>query len=64
LKLGDRLEIGEVILEISKIGKECHSGCEIKKQAGFCVMPTDGVFARVIKDGEIRIGDEISFFVV
>lgn len=59
LKLGTKLKINNVILEISKIGKECHSICTIAKKVGNCIMPKEGVFAKVIKEGEIRIGDEI-----
>ena len=60
LPVGTRLKVGgEVTLEISQIGKECHSGCAIFRKIGKCVMPNEGVFARVIHDGEIRPGDEI-----
>ena len=55
LKIGDRLQIGDtVILEITQIGKECHnSGCAIKKATGDCIMPREGIFARVIKGGKL-----------
>ena len=55
LKIGDRLQIGEkVVLEITQIGKECHnSGCAIKKATGDCIMPREGIFARVVHGGEI-----------
>ncbi len=55
LKIGDRLQIGnEVVLEITQIGKECHnSGCAIKKATGDCIMPREGIFARVIQGGEV-----------
>lgn len=54
LKIGDRLQIGDtVILEITQIGKECHSGCAIKKIVGDCIMPREGLFAKVIQGGEI-----------
>ena len=55
LNIGDRLEIGDdVVLEITQIGKECHnSGCAIKKATGDCIMPREGIFARVIQGGEI-----------
>ena len=55
LKIGDRLQIGdEVLLEITQIGKECHnSGCAIKKATGDCIMPREGIFAKVIQGGEI-----------
>jgi len=57
LPVGTRLMIGESVLEISQIGKQCHSGCAIMKQTGDCIMPKRGVFAAVVKEGEIRIGD-------
>ena len=55
LNIGDRLKIGDgVVLEITQIGKECHnSGCAIKKATGDCIMPREGIFARVIQGGEI-----------
>lgn len=59
LPVGTRLKIGEAVLEITQIGKECHSGCEIAKIVGKCIMPTEGIFARVIKGGEIKVNDEI-----
>jgi MOSC domain-containing protein YiiM len=49
----------QIVLEISQIGKECHSGCAIFKLTGKCIMPKEGIFARVIKGGEIRSGDKI-----
>lgn len=58
----DRLEIGEVELEITQIGKKCHgSGCAIFTEVGSCVMPKEGIFARVIKDGQVKAGDEIIY---
>jgi MOSC domain-containing protein YiiM len=60
LPVGTELCVGnEVILEISQIGKECHTGCAIFRQVGKCVMPKEGVFARVIRGGTVRVGDEI-----
>ncbi|AEM77878.1 MOSC domain-containing protein [Thermoanaerobacter wiegelii] len=60
LPVGTRLKIGEeVILEISQIGKKCHGGCEIRKITGDCIMPTEGIFAKVIKGGYVKAGDEI-----
>ena len=60
LRLGDKLSIGKnAILEISQIGKECHTRCNIYYQAGDCVMPKEGIFARVLKGGIIRQGDKI-----
>ncbi|NYT00448.1 MAG: MOSC domain-containing protein [Methanocellales archaeon] len=60
LKPGTRINIGdEVILEISQIGKECHSGCAILKQVGKCIMPEEGVFAKVIRGGLVKADDAI-----
>lgn len=60
LPIGTRLLIGEkTILEVTQIGKECHSGCVIMQKAGKCVMPTDGIFAKVIVPGNIKANDEI-----
>ena len=60
LPIGTRLSVGkEVILEISQIGKECHTGCAIFKQVGKCIMPKEGVFARVLRGGQVNSGDEI-----
>ncbi len=60
LPIGTRVAIGEkVVLQISQIGKECHVGCAIFKQTGKCIMPKEGVFARVIQGGKVDIGDDI-----
>lgn len=60
LPIGTRLTVGdEVLLEISQIGKECHTGCAIFKLTGKCIMPKEGVFARVIQGGPVNIGDKI-----
>ena len=59
LPVGTLLRVGETELEITQIGKECHSDCEIKKKVGVCVMPAEGVFAIVKKEGTIQAGDEI-----
>ena len=57
---GDRLKLGDtVILEISQIGKECHKKCAIYYQAGDCIMPREGVFAKVIEGGSITCNDRI-----
>ncbi len=61
-KPGDRLIIGDTELEITQIGKRCHTGCEIFSLVGNCVMPTEGIFARVIKQGIIKSGDKIYYF--
>ncbi len=60
LPVGTRLQIGECVLEISQIGKECHTGCAVSKLVGQCVMPREGVFARVITGGSVYIGDPIT----
>ena len=57
LPVGTRLYIGGAVLEISQIGKECHSGCAIREKIGDCVMPKRGVFARVVEGGEITDED-------
>lgn len=59
IQLGTKLKIGEVIIEITQHGKKCHSKCEIFNVVGDCIMPREGVFARVLKGGKIKIGDEI-----
>ena len=60
LPIGSRLKIGGGIeLEVTQIGKECHSRCEIFKQVGDCIMPREGIFAKVIKAGTIKNGDSI-----
>lgn len=59
LPIGTRLRLGEAVVEVTQIGKECHNDCEIKRTAGTCVMPTEGVFAVVVKEGFVRKGDEI-----
>ena len=60
LPVGTKLMIGNaVLLEVTQIGKECHSDCAIRKQIGDCVMPRDGIFAKVLEGGTVRAGDEI-----
>ena len=61
VQVGDRLQVGDqVVLEITQIGKECHnSGCAIKKATGDCIMPREGLFARVIKGGVVTKDDAI-----
>ena len=60
LPVGKRIKIGpEVLLEVTQIGKECHNRCAIYYQAGDCVMPREGIFARVIKGGPVKVGHEI-----
>jgi len=60
LPIGTKLKInGEILLEITQIGKKCHHDCEIMQTIGDCVMPREGIFAVVIKGGEIKAGDKI-----
>jgi MOSC domain-containing protein YiiM len=58
LKIGDRITIGEAELEVTQIGKECHKPCAIFRKVGDCIMPKEGIFARVVKGGNIKVGDE------
>ena len=57
LNIGDKLEVGECLLEVTQIGKECHATCEIRKITGDCVMPREGIFTKVLKTGKIKTGD-------
>jgi MOSC domain-containing protein YiiM len=58
--VGTQLRIGnEVILEVTQIGKECHLGCAIRELVGDCIMPREGIFARVIEDGWVESGDKM-----
>ena len=59
LPIGTRFKCNDVILEMTQIGKECHHGCAIYQQMGDCIMPREGVFARVIHGGRIKAGDEM-----
>lgn len=59
LKIGDRLKAGEALLEVSQLGKECHTKCEVFKQSGECIMPQKGIFTRVIKGGSVKTGDAV-----
>ena len=60
LPVTSRFAIGDVVLEMTQIGKECHNDCVIKQQTGECIMPHEGVFARVLTGGEIHVGDEVT----
>jgi MOSC domain-containing protein YiiM len=60
LPIGTRISVGEqIVLEVTQIGKECHAGCAIYRQVGKCIMPEEGVFAKVIQGGPVRAGDHI-----
>lgn len=57
LPVGTRLRVGDAVLEVTQIGKECHEACAIRKLAGDCVMPREGIFAIVIEEGSVRAAD-------
>jgi MOSC domain-containing protein YiiM len=62
IPVGTRVRLGgQVVLEITQIGKECHNRCAIYYKAGDCIMPREGVFARVLAEGLIRCGDSVEF---
>ncbi len=64
LPIGTQLNIGkEVILEMTQIGKECHAGCAIRQLVGDCIMPREGIFAKVIHGGRVKPGDKIEVMV-
>ena len=60
LPVGSLLAVGDVLLQMTQIGKECHNHCAIYKAVGDCIMPREGVFARVLEGGEIHVGDEVT----
>jgi len=59
LPVGAKLQIGETLQEVTQIGKECHTRCEIYHRVGACVMPLEGIFTKILKGGLIKPGDEI-----
>ena len=59
LQIGDQVKIGDSLLEITQIGKECHDHCAIFKIVGDCVMPREGLFGKVISGSEIKVGDSV-----
>lgn len=59
LPVGTKFRCNDVLLEMTQIGKECHHGCAIFQKMGDCIMPREGVFARVLKGGKISVGDEM-----
>jgi len=60
IPIGTKLSVGQdVILEMTQIGKECHTACAIRRQVGQCIMPEEGVFTKVIRGGKVRAGDQI-----
>ncbi len=59
LPIGTRLKIGETEMEVTQIGKECHTGCAIRAIVGDCIMPREGIFAKVLQSGWVRAGDSL-----
>lgn len=59
LLVGTRMCCGDILLEVTQIGKECHAHCQIYHTMGECIMPTNGIFARVLKGGTLKTGDDI-----
>ena len=59
LPVGTRLKLGTALVEITQIGKTCHTGCAVFQAVGDCVMPREGIFVRVLEGGEVAVGDVI-----
>jgi MOSC domain-containing protein YiiM len=60
LPVGTKISVGEdILIEVTQIGKECHSGCAIRQEIGNCIMPKEGIFARVIRGGFVKAGDQV-----
>jgi MOSC domain-containing protein YiiM len=64
LPVGTRLRLGDCEVELTQIGKECHRHCRIYEEVGLCVMPVEGVFAKVLRGGRVRAGDRVSVVTV
>ena len=60
LPVGTKLQIGDALLEVTHIGKECHADCAIRQQVGDCVMPREGIFTIVLEGGTVRPGDHLT----
>ncbi|MDZ7548163.1 MOSC domain-containing protein, partial [Clostridium perfringens] len=58
LPIGQMLTVGDVLLEVTQIGKKCHDKCAIYYQVGECIMPKNGIFTRVLEGGKVRVGDQ------
>ncbi len=59
LPVGTRMQLGGSLVEVTQIGKECHTRCAIYRLAGDCVMPREGIFVRVLRSGEVAVGDAV-----
>lgn len=57
LPIGQKIQVGETLLELTQIGKKCHDKCAIFYQVGQCIMPTNGIFTKVLVGGKVRVGD-------
>lgn len=62
LSVGDKVIIGEALIEITQLGKKCHDKCEIFYSVGECIMPTKGIFGKVLKGGAISLGEKIELY--
>ena len=59
LPVGTKLQVGTALCEVTQIGKECHADCAIRRQAGDCVMPREGIFVIVLEEGDAKAGDRV-----
>jgi MOSC domain-containing protein YiiM len=59
LPVGTKIAVGQALLEVTQIGKECHSHCQIYHKVGDCIMPREGIFAKVLSGGQIKAGDTV-----
>lgn len=64
LPVGTLLRIGAALGEVTQIGKECHTACAIRRQAGDCIMPREGIFVRIIESGTVEVGDTVEVVAV
>ncbi len=62
LSVGDKVIIGDALIEITQLGKKCHDKCEIFYSVGECIMPTKGIFGKVLKGGAISLGEKIELY--
>lgn len=63
LPIGTHLQVGETLMEVTQIGKECHAGCAIRQKTGDCIMPREGIFTKVLTSGWVQSGDQIEIVV-
>ncbi|WP_238902275.1 MOSC domain-containing protein [Clostridium sp. YIM B02506] len=62
LSVGDKITVGEAVIEITQLGKKCHDKCQIFYSVGECIMPTKGIFGKVLKGGKISIGENVELY--